>query len=108
VHIYSVKKLIPSLLFILPLVACSQKSTPNAPASPEDLHVARCASESDDPEPTEACALLCRVPGGVDECPVGTPCPVDPPNDGDGQSVIHKSLCARADTAATKSCSTTR
>jgi hypothetical protein len=26
-------------------------------------------------DPAASCDVLCAVPGGVDECPVGTPCP---------------------------------
>ena len=57
-------------LLALTLAACARST--NVP-NPRD---------SDEAAPTEAselsatsCQVLCAVPGGVDECPVGTPCP---------------------------------
>lgn len=81
-------------------VACGEEEIPRA--VPIDVAVADCISETVSPEDQaskpdeEACALLCRVPGGVDECPVGTPCPAASSNEIDSRTALHANLCARA------------
>lgn len=87
---------------LLGLIACGRERTADKPIAVPGASEVECA-----PEPSEElCAVLCRVPGGVEECPVGTPCPDRAAEQEETETLVQKSLCSRADTG--KSCLTSR
>jgi hypothetical protein len=87
------------------LMACQAPDRAPAPASNPPRHDAPtvdCAPDKKSPsnEQDGICAVLCGIPGGVEECPVGTPCPRDgSAKNGQGAN-LDQSLCARAGSAA--------
>jgi hypothetical protein len=102
----SAKSLFQRCVLCLALFACGGKSPGSVPAASVDSpDPSSCASESGEGEgdSDELCALLCQVPGGVEECPAGTPCRSRAPSAIDPQTAIDDNLCLRKDTAA-KSC----
>jgi hypothetical protein len=57
-------------------VFCAACATSEPVLGVEERGVVDCSEAADQArdQPDAYCDLLCRVPGGVDECPVGTPC----------------------------------
>lgn len=78
------------------LMACQGPDRAPAPNSQQhDASTVDCAPDKNPPSDGQdtACAVLCGIPGGVEECPVGTPCPRDgTAKDGQGAS-LDQSLC---------------
>ena len=86
------------------LIACGREQTADRPVTVPPPSDVECAP---DPAPSEElCALLCEVPGGVAECPVGTPCRARAPAPEKVEAVVRGSLCSRPDNG--KSCLTPR
>ena len=92
---------VASAWLLYALSACSQERPARESVPAEENPVVDCTGAADAalPNPDALCAVLCQVPGGVDECPVGTPCPRDAPApaDVDQQNAVQQSLCERAD-----------
>lgn len=63
-------------LWIIVFCAACATSEPASPPLSEQRGVVDCsyAEEEASDEPDAYCDVLCSVPGGVDECPLGRPC----------------------------------
>ena len=61
-----------ALMLGLTLAACARAThQANVPVPDSQLDI-----PAADTEPlASSCQALCAVPGGIDECPIGTPCP---------------------------------
>lgn len=86
------------------LIACGREQTVDRPVTIPPPSEVEC--EPDEEPSEELCAVLCEVPGGVEECPVGTPCRARAPAPGEPEAVVRGSLCSLQDTG--KSCLTPR
>ena len=86
------------LTLVCVLLACSETPSPHATY---ELPAADCSNKPDESTTeSEACAILCAVPGGVTECPAGTPCPMGSSQAPRIEADLDRSLCRDAkDTA---------
>jgi hypothetical protein len=94
---------VPSWCFVcFALVAC--RDVEPVHSTPPRSHEVPGADRSDsgaapappDPDEAKACAVLCAVPGGIRECPAGTPCPSESARDVASDTSLEKSLCTGA------------
>jgi hypothetical protein len=82
--------------------ACGRTPEPT-PAVADQAAVVDCseAASKAKAEPDAFCDVLCSVPGGVEECPVGVPCRERPQRSSieNVQNPVERSLCERRNAA---------
>jgi hypothetical protein len=93
-------------VFLLLMAACAQRDASLEPT----LSAEECAPEPD-PSPEDSdplCEVLCQVPGGVTECPAGTPCPTVAARKLALEGAASRSLCGSGEGAGARECARRR